>query len=120
MLTHYGLFQVQICCHTITRKGAVRRATKVCRHNYSLVRIRTTSTAESLVEILRNKYRKEESKDKQVTSAKLQKIKNKRGKHEETDKKTKKLLLLLLLLLLFKETSIYDIFSTLWLICSNR
>jgi hypothetical protein len=50
----------------------VRRATKICRHNYSLVKIGTTSTADSLVEILRNKYRMEESKDKQVTSVKLQ------------------------------------------------
>jgi hypothetical protein len=48
-------------------------ATKICRHNYILVKIGTTSTADSLVEILRNKYRKEESKDKQVTSAKLKK-----------------------------------------------
>jgi len=61
----------------------MRTATKICRHNYSLVKIGTTSTADSLVEILRNKYRKEESKDKQVTSAKLKEKKvkeeNKRG-----------------------------------------
>jgi len=72
MLTHYGFFQLQICCDTITRKATVRRAAKICRHNYSLVKI-GTSTADSFVEILRNKYRTEESKDKQVTSVKLQK-----------------------------------------------
>ena len=60
----------------------MRTATKMCRHNYSLVRI-GTSTVDSSVEILRNKHRKEESKDKHVKSAKLEekKIKeeNKRG-----------------------------------------
>jgi ribose 5-phosphate isomerase len=80
MLTHYGFFQVQICRHTITRKATVRRATKICRHNYTLVKIGTTSTADSLVEILRNKYRTEESKDKQVTSVKLQEKKIKEEK----------------------------------------
>jgi ribose 5-phosphate isomerase len=72
---------VQICCDTVRRKATVRVATKICRHNYILVKIGTTSTADRLVKILRNKYRKEESKDKQVPSAKLKKIKeeNKRG-----------------------------------------
>jgi len=56
----------------------MRRATKICRKCYSLVKIGTTSTADSLVQILRNKYRKEESKDEQVTSAKLREKKHKR------------------------------------------
>jgi hypothetical protein len=53
-------------------------ATKICRHNYILVKIRTTSTVDRLVKILRNKYRKEESKDKQVMSAKLKKDKRRK------------------------------------------
>jgi hypothetical protein len=52
MLAHYGFFQVQECCHTITGTGTVRRGTKICRHMNSLVKIGTTSVADSLVEIL--------------------------------------------------------------------
>jgi hypothetical protein len=62
----------------------VRRATKICRHSYSLVKIGTASTADSLVEMLRNKYRKDESKDKKVTSAKLQ------GKKDKIRKQTRR------------------------------
>ena len=58
----------------------MRRATKMCKHDYNLVKIGTTSIADSLVEILRKKYRKEESKDKQVASAKLQEKQDKRRK----------------------------------------
>jgi hypothetical protein len=92
----------------------VRRATKICRQNYSLVKIGTTSTANSLVEILRSKYRKEERKDKQVTSAKLKKKKEEENKRGDIRKQRN------YYYFFFKETSIYSIFSTLCLICSNR
>jgi hypothetical protein len=59
-------------CHTLIGDVTVRKVTKICRHVNSLVKIGTITTADSLAETLRNKYRKEGSKAKQVTHENLE------------------------------------------------
>jgi hypothetical protein len=110
-------------CHAVIGEVTVRKITKICGHVYSLVKSRTIKAMDSLVKILRSKYKKEGSKDKQVTHENLEEKRLKTKTREETNKRIKILLLLFLLchhISIVQETSTHGILSAFWLICSNR